>query len=315
MKNRVHAPANLILSAGTQVVTLVDILSKNGRTLHPVGAVGVIAKSPADTSEPYLVRFTDGFEESLLQNQLVMLAKFKEGELAGSNQLRNDNLFDRAILRVVIGSRAYGLDDENSDIDYRGVFLPTASRHWSLAGVPEQIECHETQEVYWELQKFVVLALKGNPNILECLNSPLVEKVTPLGQQLLDLRDIFLSKLIYQTFNGYAMSQFKKMNRGIRNHQSPKPKHVMHLLRLLICGAQTLRTGTLNLSAGKHRDRLLQIKRGEMPWEESEAWRKQLQQEFVEAFAATSLPDRPDYDRANDFLISARHAALADELP
>ncbi len=46
-----------------------------------------------------------------------------------------------------------------------------AELHWSLYGVPEQLENEETQEAYWELQKFIVLALKANPNVLECLYS------------------------------------------------------------------------------------------------------------------------------------------------
>ena len=50
-----------------------------------------------------------------------------------------DELLDRVIYRCVIGSRAYGLDDDVSDTDRRGIFLPPADLHWSLGGVPEQI--------------------------------------------------------------------------------------------------------------------------------------------------------------------------------
>ena len=41
------------------------------------------------------------------------------------------------------------------------------------AGVPGQLENLETEECYWELEKFLVLALKANPNILECLYTPM----------------------------------------------------------------------------------------------------------------------------------------------
>ena len=47
------------------------------------------------------------------------------------------------------------------------------------------------------------------------------------------MRSIFLSRLVYQTYNGYVMSQFKKMQADIRNQGQVKWKHVMHLLRLL----------------------------------------------------------------------------------
>jgi hypothetical protein len=44
----------------------------------------------------------------------------------------------------------------------------------------------------------------------------------------------------------------------------------------------------------EHRDALLTIKRGDQPWAEVNAWRLRLHKEFEDAFAATSLPDRPD---------------------
>src|SRR5262249_35360498 len=161
------------------------------------------------------------------------------------------------------------------------------------------------QEAYWELQKFLVLALKANPNILECLYTPLVEKATPLAEELLAMRSIFLSRLVYQTFNGYVLSQFKKMQADIRNHGTVKWKHVMHLMRLLISGIGVLRDGLVPVRVEEHREQLLAIKRGNTPWEETEKWRLSLHAEFDRAFAETKLPDRPDYEKANDFLLKA----------
>ena len=54
--------------------------------------------------------------------------------------------------------------------------------------MPEQLENEATQEAYWEIQKFIVLALKANPNVLECLYTPLVEMKTPLADELLQMR-------------------------------------------------------------------------------------------------------------------------------
>src|SRR5262245_30263323 len=63
------------------------------------------------------------------------------------------------ILRCVVGSRAYGLDGEGSDTDRRGVYLPPASRHWSLAGVPDRLAAGPGgQDCYWELRPFLLLA-------------------------------------------------------------------------------------------------------------------------------------------------------------
>ena len=88
------------------------------------------------------------------------------------------------IYRCVVGSQAYGLERDSSDVDRRGIYLAPAELEWSLYGVPEQLENAETEECYWELKKFMVLALKANPNILECLYTPLVETRTPVAEEL-----------------------------------------------------------------------------------------------------------------------------------
>jgi predicted nucleotidyltransferase len=316
MPDRVHYHPNLIYSPGTQVVALVEVLGQSGKVLHPRGSVGVVVRSPVDSEHPYRVRFADGIEGSLRRDQLMMLARYKESEIgdAGITALRC-NLYERVIYRCVIGSQAYGLAGEGSDIDRRGIFLPPADLHWSLYGVPDQLENDETQEAYWEVQKFLVLALKANPNVLECLYTPLVEKATPLAEKLLAMRGCFLSRLVYQTYNGYVLSQFKKMQADLRNQGRVKWKHVMHLIRLLLSGIHIMREGFVPVRVEEHREKLLAIRRGEVSWEEVEDWRKRLHHDFNAASEATSLPDRPDYEKANAFVIEARRLALSENLP
>ena len=316
MTERVHHHPNLIYSLGTQVVTLAPVLGQSGKVLQPRGSVGVVIYAPPDLDHPYRVRFADGLEESLNRDQVTMLARFKESEIGDSAMTAlRCNLYERVIYRCVIGSQAYGLAGEGSDIDRRGVYLPPADLHWSLYGVPDQLENDETQEAYWEVQKFLVLALKANPNVLECLYTPMVEKATPLAEELLAMKSIFLSRMVYQTYNGYVMSQFKKMQSDIRNKGQVKWKHVMHLIRLLLSGIGVLRDGFVPVKVDTHRDRLLAIRRGEVPWDDVESWRLSLHREFNMAFETTKLPQRPDYERANAFLISARRRAVSEELP
>jgi hypothetical protein len=299
----------LIYSAGTQVVTAKDVLAQNDRIAHPAGAVGVVVQAPIDRTHAYRVKFADGFEAAIHHEQLTRLADYKRQQIGASDSPIDRALQERIIYRCVIGSRAYGLDGEDSDTDRRGVYLPTAEMHWSLYGVPEQLENDATQEAYWELQKFLLLALKANPNVLECLYSPIVELVTPLGEELLGMREAFLSKLVFQTYSGYVASQFKKMQADLRNQGRVKWKHVMHLIRLLISGTQVLTDQRVVVEVGEHRERLLSIKRGEMPFSEADKWRIELQRSFQSAFACTTLPERPDYDRVNSFLIRARRQA------
>lgn len=332
-----HQPDNIF--AGTQVVSLVEVRGTNNSLVHPRGAVGVVTRTPTGDQDQFLVRFPDGFEASLTREKLDVLKHFKDrigqrsagdppagsGSVpaprssarlsnpgcldtsqAGSPRPENFDLESLIIYRCVVGSRAYGLDNDESDTDRRGIYLAPAELQWSLYGAPEQFEDNSNQSCYWELQKFLTMALKANPNILECLYSPMVEKVTPLGEELLALREAFLSQMIFQTFNGYAMSQFKKIEQDIRNHGEVKWKHAMHLLRLLLTGAATLRDARVPVRVEAHRERLLAVKRGEMPWAEVDAWRKELHRDFERALAETKLPERPDYEAANRLLIQAR---------
>jgi len=298
-----HQPNNIF--AGTQVVALLEVRGPNNSLVHPRGAVGVVTRTPAVTGEKYLVRFPDGFETSFESAQLDVLKHFKD-RLGDGHPTAEFQLESFIIYRCVVGSRAYGLDHDDSDTDRRGIYLAPADLQWSLFGAPEQFEDNATQSCYWELQKFLTMALKANPNILECLYSPMVEKVTSLGEELLALRDGFLSQMIFQNFNGYAMSQFKKIEQDIRNHGEVRWKHAMHLLRLLLTGAATLRDARVPVRVEAHRDRLLAVKRGEMPWTEVDAWRKELHRDLEHALTETKLPERPDYETANRFLVKAR---------
>jgi uncharacterized protein len=309
-------PTHLILSPGTRIVTRNQTNPIGGGALIPPGAVGAIIDSPADAQHAYKIRLNDGRAAMLRRTEFSILKEFKsEGIEAGAHDaaaLRKefDDWKQFIIYRCVVGSQAFGLSSDNSDVDRRGIYLPPAELHWSLYGVPEQIENSDTQEAYWELQKFLVMALKANPNILECLHTPLIEHATPLAQELLAHRKMFLSKLIYQTYNGYVMGQFKKLEQDLRARGEIKWKHAMHLIRLLLSGISALREGDLRLRLDEHRAALLKIKSGEQPWPEVNAWRLRLHKQFDEAFASTKLPERPDYNWPNEFLVKARRESV-----
>lgn len=284
-----------IIPSGTQIVSIAT------------GAVGVVTRSPADATHAYRVRFVDGAEGSLKRDELRILNAVRE---SGVGEGANIDWSQFIIFRCIVGSRAYGLENDGSDVDRRGIYLPPADLYWALYGVPEQLENDATQEVYWELEKFLKLALKANPGILECLYSPLVEHATDTACELLSIRASFLSKLVYQTYNGYVLSQFKKIEQDVRTRGEIRWKHPMHLIRLLISGITILRDGHVPVQIEAHRDGLLAIRRGELSWEEIDRWRLELHRQFDAAFAATRLPERPDFDRANAFLLKARRSMV-----
>ena len=178
------------IPVGTQVVVNAEVRGSNDALVHPRGVVGVVTRTPAGAESLYFVRFPDGFEASFTAAQMEVLRHFKDRLGDGSDGSSDFDLESFIIFRCITGSRAYGLDTEDSDTDLRGIYLAPAEMTWSLYGAPEQFEDNAGQSCVWELQKFLILALKANPNILECLYSPLVDKITPLGEELVSLRSL-----------------------------------------------------------------------------------------------------------------------------
>lgn len=311
-ENRVNA--NLILPVGTQVVTMVEIYSRSGEALRRKGSVGKIVKAPTDSTHSYRIQFPDGSHASLCRHEIAIRKHVQSLHFDRPADALDDRLlYDRVIYRCIVGSRAYGLDNDQSDTDRRGIYLPTASMHWSLYGVPEQIENHETEECYFELQKFLVLSLKANPNVLECLYSPLVEHADEIARELLANREKLLSKLVYQTYNGYVLSQFRKLEQDLRARGELKWKHVMHLIRLLLSGITILQEARVPVLVEDERERLLSIRRGEIAWNDVNVWRLELHSQFDAAADISKLPERPDYEWANEFLVQSRREMAREE--
>ena len=298
-----------LIPLGTQVVTQSPVKTPEGALLYETGAVAVVVEVPDGPGGPYRVRFADGTTAQLKRSRFEPRKQLAKSFLA-SLLSPSEDLYRCVIYRCIVGSRAYGLATDESDTDRRGIYVPPADRYWSLLGVPEQLERHESQECYWELEKFLRMALRANPNVLECLYTPLVEYADPLAKELLQMRSAFLSRMVYQTYSGYVLSQFKKLNQDLRNKGRIRWKHAMHLIRLLISGIALLKEGEVQVLVTSHRDKLLAIRNGRWEWREVDAWRKKLHREFDAAYAKTTLPQHPDYDRANAFLIKARRSVL-----
>ncbi|WP_431913193.1 nucleotidyltransferase domain-containing protein [Nonomuraea jabiensis] len=210
---------------------------------------------------------------------------------------------DDMILTVVMGSRAYGLETQASDTDRRGVFVAPTAAFWRLEKPATHRDGPLPEQFSWEVERFCVLALEANPTALECLWSPIVEVITPAGRRLRELRRAFLSERARQSFAGYADSQFRRLDPA-----APKWKQAMHMIRLLLSGLHLIRHGEPLVQVGPYRERLLAIRRGEVPWAAVDAWRAELAAEV--ATAASVLPGRPDRERVEEFLVGVRKEHL-----
>ncbi len=131
----------------------------------------------------------------------------------------------RAILLTMVGSHSYGINTSGSDVDYKGIFIATKEYYLGLKQIEQKDRGWEQDSnqfpvlngvkdlVFYELSKYLKLAKDANPNILELLfESPeFYEYIHPVGQKLLDYREIFLSKKIKYSYSGYAYAQIRKI--------------------------------------------------------------------------------------------------------
>lgn len=131
----------------------------------------------------------------------------------------------RAILLTKVGSHSYGLNTASSDVDYKGIFIATHEYYFGLKNIEQKDRGWDQDSekfptlngvkdlVFYELRKYLKLAKDANPNILELLfeSGEFYEYLHPLGQKLLDNRQLFLSKKIRYSYSGYAYAQIRKI--------------------------------------------------------------------------------------------------------
>lgn len=162
------------------------------------------------------------------------------------------------LLRGTVGSHAYGMAREDSDIDTLGVYAaPTTRFHGLHPPTGKQATTHTTNPdvTLHEAGKFAALALACNPTILELLYLPkeFYQSVTPLGEHLISMRRRFLStSRVRDAYLGYATQQFKRLQNAGRFPNVPVSrisKHGRHLLRLVEQGTNLWVTGELQVKA------------------------------------------------------------------
>jgi predicted nucleotidyltransferase len=100
------------------------------------------------------------------------------------------------------------------DTDFMGIIVPPPSytigvKNWDNTNFQfEELDC-----VFYSFRKFVQLLIKSNPNVIGLLWLRPEDYVQTDSEwtRILAHRDLFSSLMAYDSFLGYAMGQFKKM--------------------------------------------------------------------------------------------------------
>lgn len=222
----------------------------------------------------------------------------------------------KIILSGIVGSTAYGLDTVTSDIDYAGIFIYPTPFLLHLNSYKETYTMQDFTEnklendfVYHEVKKFMQLASKGNPSVIELLFLNDYTKLKQEGKLLIEFKEEFLNNNIKNAYGGYAYQQAKKLERRQeegREGYNPKvknrfAKHTRHCFRLMDQGTQLLTTGTLNI---KVQDPAKYFYLGSLPPEEIIKIFKEEYQKYCEL--ESILPEKPNIDKLNDILLQIR---------
>ena len=130
------------------------------------------------------------------------------------------------ISKCISGSRAYGLHTETSDYDFRGIFTVDPTWYWRSSSPPEQVGDVTQDYVIYSLNRFLKLAADGNPNVLEILFMPKehIRHDSDIWQQVVDIRQAFVSKRLLNSFAGYAVSQIKRARGQRKLIHNPQPE-------------------------------------------------------------------------------------------
>lgn len=139
----------------------------------------------------------------------------------------------------IMGSVAYGVSNDTSDIDVYGFCMPPKHILFPYSSdniigfgkkpeVFEQFQKHHIMDkgtgkeydiAIYNIIKFFQLCMENNPNMIDCLFVPTrcVLHSTAIGNHVKDNRKLFLSKRVWHKFKGYAYSQLHKMKNKIAN--------------------------------------------------------------------------------------------------
>lgn len=100
-----------------------------------------------------------------------------------------------------------------SDVDTGGVFMCPPEQLYGLGiDYTEQIADAKSDNVWYELNKFLSLVLKSNPTMLEALfiDDEFVIYEHPFMKMIKEHRDKFITKQCFNPFFGYAKSQISQ---------------------------------------------------------------------------------------------------------
>jgi hypothetical protein len=231
--------------------------------------------------------------------------------------------YDGEFLRCIVGSRLSGISiDASSDTDLLGIRIES----------PDQITgLHEFEQSTWRsqpagirsgpddidltvygLQKFMRLAVQGNPSILATLFVPPEFRLIDLqaSDALRAMTPMILSRRAGPRFLGYLIGQKRRLlgqehgrvrAGAILASAAYDGKYAAHMVRLGLQGVELLSTGHITLPMVEdEREYCKAVRRCDIPLDAVLSRTSELEEQLATLQNSTNLPDRPDMAGINE---------------
>lgn len=231
---------------------------------------------------------------------------------------------------TIMGSFAYGVSNELSDLDILGFCIPPKDYvfphlrgeiiGFSTPGPKfEQYQNHhvmmndvEYDFTIYNIIKYFRLCMDNNPNMIDSLFTPFkcVTHITNVGKMVRENRKLFLSKKCYHSFKGYAYSQINKARTkkpiGKRKEHVEKygwdTKFGYHTIRLVNECEQILSEGDIDLT--RNNKQLKFIKEGGWSFEKIYEHFEEKEKHLEELYRTSSLPYKPREKELTELLLN-----------
>jgi len=230
------------------------------------------------------------------------------------------------ILRSVVGSEVTGTSLSTGDRDEMGICIEPPEYVIGLKQFEQYVyrdkpdgvrsEKGDLDLTIYGLRKWTRLALKGNPTAIQLLFVPLsafTHYASP-GLRLRERADLFISKEAGKHFLGYMTAQRQRLlgERGQLRVNRPElveehgydTKYAAHILRLGLQGVEYMQTGRFSLPMPEdQRDEVIAVRTGKTDLNTILSRTGELAREIEDLLTSSWLPDAPDYEAVDAFLV------------
>lgn len=238
---------------------------------------------------------------------------------------------------TIMGSVAYGVSSDTSDVDVYGWAIPPKDDLFAHLrgevpgfGTPrprfEQYQEHHVEGrdalaghgrtydlTIYGIVKFFNLAMESNPNVIDSLFTPVncILHSTRVGNLVRENRRLFLHKGAWPKFKGYAYSQLHKISiktpQGKRVELVEKHgydvKFAYHVVRLITEVEMILMEQDIDLQGNN--EQLKAIRRGEWTEERLRKWCADKESDLERIYAESKLRAVPDEQKIRALLLNA----------